>query len=258
MHPVVGRSTSRAFSLLELLVVVAVVAVLVSLLLPMLLHARESGYRAVCGSNLRQLNVGWSSYLQNNKDRFPQFGQQPDWTYGGASFVGPDERPVLAADRPINRYLAENSAAGQGTELSAIFRCPSDVGVFRRGDLSRGNPGSSVLTNGSCFREFGTSYRANGMLLNSTLAGLDTLDRPLYLHEIQVDLSRLLLTGDAGWYYASRDDGNAEATLEASWHSTRDAGNMLAADGSTRFVRFGDLDQSNIALEPRPDITGTH
>lgn len=255
--PVASRSTSRAFSLLELIVVIAVVAVLVGLLLPMLLHARESGYRAVCASNLRQLNVGWSSYLQDNKERFPQFGEQPDWTYGGASFVGPDERPVLASDRPINRYLVENTSAGQGTELSAIFRCPSDAGVFRRGETSHGRAGQSVLSRGTCFREFGTSYRANGMLLNSTLAGLDTLERPLYRHEILVDHSRLLLTGDAAWYYASRDAGNAEATLEASWHGSRDAGNMLAADGSTRFVRFGDLAQANITIAPRPGAAGT-
>ncbi len=256
MVALVTASRHRAFSLLELLVSFAVVAVLVSLVLPVLLHARESGYRAVCSSNLRQLNVGWSSYLQVNKERFPQFGDQPDWTYGGAEFVGPDSRPVLASDRPINPYLVENSGIGQNAEIAAMFRCPSDSGVFRRGTASRGRPGTSILPGGSCFREFGTSYRANAMLLDSTIAGLDGLRRPLYLHEVQVDLSRLLLTGDTAWYYASRSAGNAEATLEASWHGGADAGHMLAVDGSTRYLKFGSWEQTNIALEPRPGAAG--
>jgi len=259
MSAVIGTFTRRrGFSLLELLVSVAVVAILVSLILPVLIHARESGYRAVCASNLRQINVGWSSYLQNHKERFPQFGEQPDWSYGGADFVGPDARPVLASDRPINPYLIENAGLGQSEELAAMFHCPSDSGIHARNARVRGRNPASILAGETCFREFGTSYRANGMLLNSTLAGLDGFNRPLYLHEVQVDPSRLLLTGDAAWYYATRAPGNAEATLEASWHGGTDAGNMLAVDGSTRFIRFGEWQQSNIAIEPRPGAIGQH
>ncbi len=256
MSVVTSRFPRRGFSILELMVSLGVVAVLVSLILPVLIHARASGYRAVCASNLRQMNVGWASYLQDNKERFPQFGESPDWSYGGAEFVGPDERPLLAADRPINRYLAENADAGQNSELAAMFRCPSDTGIHRRGGRDTGQNAASVLGSETCFREFGTSYRANGMLLNSTLAGLDGLNRPLFLSEVQVDSSRLLLTADAGWYYATRDDGNAEATLEASWHGAADSGNMLAADGSTRFVAFADWERLNVALDPRPGVEG--
>ncbi len=69
MHPF---STSRqAFSLVELLVVVAIVALLAALLLPALSRARDRSRRAVCASNLRQLGLALASYAQDHDGRLP-------------------------------------------------------------------------------------------------------------------------------------------------------------------------------------------
>jgi len=241
----------RGWTIVELLVSIAVVAILLSLLVPTLLRARDMGFRAVCANNLRQQNMAWQSYIQDNKDKFPASFEGIELHYGGVSYVGTSRIPVLAADRPINGHLADQIHTDVVSELSSLFHCPSDKGVFER-DTTK--PRLNVLGNASLYDTFGNSYRANRALFDSTYAGIDSLSRPLALHEIQTDTSRLLLTGDAGWFYATRAPGTADASLEASWHLRKDYGNFLAVDGSTRHVDFSNPARE-FTLSPRPGLT---
>jgi prepilin-type N-terminal cleavage/methylation domain-containing protein len=244
-----GRS---GFSLVEILVSIAIVAVLMSLLLPMLSHAREVSRTTVCASNLRQIGMAWQAYF-HEFDQFPRHTEQPDWRYGGAMFVGADRRAILDPERPINRPLAEQGLGDRG-DLTALFRCPGDKGVFARdGGDPRGRV--SVLAGRTCFGTFGTSYRANLFLMDSTHAGIDPTARPLRLSEVHVGASLLLLTADPAWWYATRPAGDPDADFEASWHGRRDGGNMLAIDGSVRFTDFAaerDGRPRQFALLPRP------
>ncbi len=249
---VARRKLHPGFSLLEVLVSVAVIALLLSLLLPLLSHARSLAYRAVCANNLRQINVGFQGYVQDNKDVFPQADSLPDWLYGGVEFTATTHEPVLAMNRPINKYLSGEvrQAGGSATKL---FRCPSDAGIFARGTSIRGNPAASILPGGgTCYETYGNSYRANPLLMDSTVAGFDTLHRPLALYDILVDTSRLLVTADPAWYYATLGRHEDTPPLEASWHTAVDCGNMLAADGSLRFVDFSRSGDTQFVLHPRP------
>jgi prepilin-type N-terminal cleavage/methylation domain-containing protein/prepilin-type processing-associated H-X9-DG protein len=65
------------FTLIELLVVVAIIAVLISMLLPALGQARESAKRVVCGSNLSQVSRAMLQYANDFNDMIPPF------TYNG-------------------------------------------------------------------------------------------------------------------------------------------------------------------------------
>jgi type II secretory pathway pseudopilin PulG len=249
---------------IELVVSIAIIAVLLSLLLPLLSAARSAGYRSVCANNLRQMNVGWQGYVQDNKDRFPRAAVLPDWRYGGATFAGLEREPRLDPTRPINRYLIEDRDSDRNANVVGLFRCPSDAGVYTYGELRRGQPGRSLLPDGqTCFDTYGNSYRANPMLMDSTLAGIDQLNRPLALHDIHVDTSRLLITGDPAWYFATADAGKGGfgngsergpdgERLDASWHTDQDSGNYLAVDGSIRFLNFTKGFESEFTLFPRP------
>ncbi len=95
-------SRSAGFTLMELLVVVAVIALLASLLLPALTNAREMGRRMKCVSNLRQINFGTMLYVQDYD------GWLPPAKHGGAS-------TTAFAVLKLNGYIKPE-----------LWNCPSD------------------------------------------------------------------------------------------------------------------------------------
>lgn len=66
---VAPRTARRAFTLVELLVVVAVVTVLAALLMPAVVGAKEAALRTTCLSNLRQISLAWLLYASDHDDR---------------------------------------------------------------------------------------------------------------------------------------------------------------------------------------------
>lgn len=69
-----AATSRRAFSLIELLVVVSIIAVLVALLLPSLKSARDAGRLVQCANNQRQLAFADLNYANENAGWFPGNG----------------------------------------------------------------------------------------------------------------------------------------------------------------------------------------
>ena len=102
----------RAFTLVEMLVVVAVIGLLVAILAPTLSRARGSAKLTACASNLRQVGVAVRAYLGASSDRLPFASFMP--SIGPAPLDGPE--PV---------YIAEVLAIDAGKQTD-IFKCPND------------------------------------------------------------------------------------------------------------------------------------
>src|SRR5215208_4217857 len=130
------RRTPRAFTLVELLVVVGIIAILVALLLPSLNKARESARGVACASNLRQIGVGMLMYANENRQRLPFHADwgpthDEDWIHWQ-----PDPR------RDPNNLTKTSAIAPYMGEFKVdVFRCPSDdTGHHTRFDTAGQGP----------------------------------------------------------------------------------------------------------------------
>jgi prepilin-type processing-associated H-X9-DG protein len=76
-----------AFTLLELLVIIAVLVLLISLRLPALARATDQTKRAQCASNLRQFTFAMHIFANENEDRLPA-NSAANWAWDVSSYIG--------------------------------------------------------------------------------------------------------------------------------------------------------------------------
>ncbi len=130
------RKAPPAFTLLELLVTVAVIAILAGLLLPALAGAQGRGRATYCSNNLRQLNLACLLYADDAADRLPyNLGTAQIRRWEASGWFWNWTTPVMSWETDsanTNRSLLTLGGIGPyACRAADIYRCPSDHVVSR-------------------------------------------------------------------------------------------------------------------------------
>jgi prepilin-type N-terminal cleavage/methylation domain-containing protein/prepilin-type processing-associated H-X9-DG protein len=142
--PSARAATARGFTLLELIVVFAIISILAAVLIPLWMNSQRSARAAECMGNLRQLGAGLSRYLGEHEQTFPALVMARE----------NKQQDVPALDTALRPYVSSEK----------IFRCPDDAKHLFE------NTGTSYLWN----------YKLNGQKLSSLTVSFvrnDTIDQ---------------------------------------------------------------------------------
>ena len=124
----------RGFTLIELLVCIAVIAILVSLLVPAVQQAREAARRTMCKSHLKQIGIALHNYHEAQSILPPGWvedGREPNrGKYGWGTFLLPYiEQQALYQQMGVNngRTVSAPTTLAHIQTPIALYRCPTDT-----------------------------------------------------------------------------------------------------------------------------------
>lgn len=194
--PAVSRSHRvSGFTLVELLVVLAVIATLAGILVPTIARARSKAAEAGCRNNLRQLGIAMMLYLPDNLDVFPSVASRDaggpmreDWVFWNVYHPGVESYFLNPRNSAIGPYLGQFD--------TNLFRCPSDQDVLDRERALLRNP-----TSGNPYLY---SYALTSLADPSRNRGIGSIyardQAPLhyYSHRIVNPANKLMLVEDNG------------------------------------------------------------
>jgi prepilin-type N-terminal cleavage/methylation domain-containing protein len=133
-RPGVGFTPRAAFTLVELLVVVAIIAILAAMLLPALVGAKQQAARIQCLANEKQLLLAWTVYwgdyddrlVLNGGDMSPTSTQAHLWVYGSAH----GSSDTLTNDLYLTGPAYALFAYTKDQPAERIYKCPGDTSTW--------------------------------------------------------------------------------------------------------------------------------
>jgi prepilin-type N-terminal cleavage/methylation domain-containing protein/prepilin-type processing-associated H-X9-DG protein len=130
----------NGFTLVELMLVIAIISVILALTVPALTTARRKALILACKSNMHQIHIMVETYLLSNEGRIPYL------FYAAEGLLDPEHLKDLETNAPGLAAVVGNNRG--------ILKCPADTGY---GGVDYGLTSSGI----TCFSCFGQSYVYN-------------------------------------------------------------------------------------------------
>jgi prepilin-type N-terminal cleavage/methylation domain-containing protein/prepilin-type processing-associated H-X9-DG protein len=245
--------TTRHFTLIELLIVIAIIAILAGMMLPALQRAREAGKSSNCMGNLRQLGTMLQQYTLNSQDWFctasdpngDRWDVDEDATYSGKGITG--------------KGILLRGLTGKSANQSKVFLCPSVPGLFNASYA--GSPFAGYGYNEFLGAElsYGGTYRGTRTILVRKPSQTVSFADCGYLSSGREELAAILRAPEkrdpsgydlrASGAASFRHGGNCNAVFTDGHASTQTrafTGNVNGVDGK----RLGFLSENNQKYDP--------
>jgi prepilin-type N-terminal cleavage/methylation domain-containing protein/prepilin-type processing-associated H-X9-DG protein len=221
-----------AFTLIELLVVVAIIAVLASLLLPVLSTATEKSQRIACLNHLRQLQLSWIMYAQDNNDLLVPnlqntFAASQTWVQG-------DMGGSQGVNEPTNLFLIQRGLLFVYSKSTSLYRCPSDSSKAAISGKKYPRVRSYSMNTYMNGQDVGLERLGQvGYKVNKKMADITLPPPPKAFVFVDEDESSI----DDGCF-GFAPEGNAWLNMPAQRHSF--GGNFSFADGHSEYWKWRD------------------
>jgi prepilin-type N-terminal cleavage/methylation domain-containing protein/prepilin-type processing-associated H-X9-DG protein len=232
--------SGRGFTLIEMLVVLAILGLMASLLLPALARGKRKATQITCASQARQLALAWTLYASDQEDVLPYNlgateifqmlarGERHNWANSVLNWeLDPhNTNDTLNTEAALGIYLGRNAQ---------VFRCPSDRVV-------------SAIQRQAGWSHRSRSYSMNAMVGDAgefTSTGVN-VNNPYYRQYLKLD--QITAPSETFVFVEEHPDSvndgyflNRPTQLEwhdlpASWHN--DAANLAFADGHIQSRRW--------------------
>lgn len=218
-----GRGAD-AFTLIELLLAIAIIAILAALLLPALSTAQARGKQIACLNNLKQLALGGQMYANDNEGRL--VGNTPEGSDKNRWVIGTMRSPADATNQTFIRQGKLFPYAGQ----LATYRCPADPAQTQgtprvRSYAMNGWMGSRYMETYAGQSGFRTFVKDS----ETSAAGSATLWVLADEHEVSID---------DGWFLVTMNDSQPFASFPATRHQR--GYNLNFADGHAETFKLRD------------------
>ncbi len=257
----------RGFTLIELLVVVAIIALLISILLPSLAKAREQAKKVKCMSNLKQVGTAMLQYFTDNGEWFPfekRACPHPNvpWMHGFYYGGHPGRHVAQPGDptywwgytdtfyrdtprgRAFNRYMyvdlpdydvPPSSPLYDGVRNLPLFRCPSDTGGFWNNETDLSHSNGREL-----YYEVGSSYDLNyHFAMNWAIGGRPPVDAKKWMHRSNAFLRQQMLNDSSRQIILYEDPFDVAVWMSVpirGWHKEWMRHSLLFIDGHSNNI----------------------